>query len=357
MLEASSEAMPVSGEVVRDEQKLSDWLTAHIPGLAPPLRTHMLSAGRSNIIYELTDANDRRYVLRRPPSGGTTARTHDVMREWKILQALSDTAVPTPGLAAMCESEGIIGAPFLVMHRVVGRPLNFDTARTLSASAQQQLGTSLADVLHTLHSIDLDAIGLGSLRRERGAVDRQVTLWRRRLDGLIDVIDARTHADMTELGAGLVEKQPKNNQTVLLHGDFKADNLMIDDAGQVVAVLDWELTTTGNPLIDLAWLLVWWGDDIYGGPWLSTPINASRQLCSGRSIAQRYLASAGFDASALTFYLAFAYWRLSAINLVTRARFVSGAMAGKSLDLERMDLQLQWQMAASRKHLTTESTY
>jgi aminoglycoside phosphotransferase (APT) family kinase protein len=351
MIETAADATHSDEHVPLEEQKLSDWLAVHIPGFVPPMRMHMLSTGRSNIIFEIADADDKHYVLRRPPSGGTAARTHDVIREWKILTALSDTAVPTPPLAAMCESEEVIGAPFLVMGRVGGRPLNFETGQALSASARQRLGSSLADALHTLHGVDVGAIGLGSLRRERSAVDRQVAVWGRRLDTLINVIEPGMHAEMIELASRLVAKQPKSTRTALLHGDFKADNLMVDDDGQVIAVLDWELATTGDPMIDLAWLLVWWGDDIHSGPWLSTPTNDSNQLCSGRTIAQKYLASSGLDTAPLAFYLAFAYWRLSAINLVTRARFTSGAMAGKALDLERMDLQLQWQVAASRKHL------
>jgi len=350
-LETEPENAETAGPDGLNVQALSDWLTSRVPEFTAPARVRMLSAGRSNIIYELIDSNDKRYVLRRPPQGGTAARTHDVMREWRILEALDRTAVPTPPLVAMCESDSVIGAPFFVMAFVDARPLNFETAQTLSTTAQQQLQTSLADTLQTLHSVDIDAIGLGSFRRTRSVVERQVALWQARLDKLVAEIAPDMHTDMTDLGRRLVARQPTAAHQRLVHGDFKADNLMVGDDGHVVAVLDWELTTTGDPLFDLAWLLMWWGDDYYTGPWLSTPTNHDRQLCSGHAIAERYLSVSAVDGAQLSYYLAFAYWRLSAINLVTRARFASGAMAGKSLDMERMDAQLQWQVQASRGHL------
>lgn len=349
------ETVPENAETDLNVQSLSDWLSSRIPAFTPPARARMLSAGRSNIIYALTDNNDKRYVLRRPPDGGTTARTHDVLREWTILEALSRTAVPTPPLVVMCEADSVIGAPFFVMGYVDAQPLNFEAGQALSMTARQQLLTSLVDTLHTLHSVDIDAIGLGSFRRTRSIVERQVALWQARLDKLGAEIAPAMYSDMTELGRRLVTLQPAVAHQTLVHGDFKADNLMVGDDGQVVAVLDWELTTTGDPLCDLAWLLMWWGDDFYTGPWLSTPINHDRQLCSGHAIAERYLSISSVDGAQLAYYLAFAYWRLSAINLVTRARFASGAMAGKSLDLERMDEQLLWQVQASRGHLDTNT--
>jgi len=340
-----------AGEASLDERRLSDWLRRHAPDVDVPVSARMLSAGRSNIIYELTGTDGRRYVLRRPPHGGTEARTHDVLREWKILQALEPTAVPTPPLVAMCETDDVIGTPFFVMEFVPAQPLNFQTARSLDETARKRLSRSLGGALHKLHSIDIEAVGLGSLHRERSVVERQVSGWQRRLDSLADLLSPAMYADMTDLGRRLVATQPESLPQTLVHGDFKSDNLMVDDSGQVVAVLDWELTTTGDPFVDLAWLMMWWGDDIYTGPWLFDPVNKDGRLCSGRDIADEYLKLSGADAAQLPFYLSFAYWRLTAINLVTRARFVSGAMAGKSLDLQRMAAQLQWQVQACRGYL------
>jgi aminoglycoside phosphotransferase (APT) family kinase protein len=336
-----------------DVPRLTQWLTDHAPVVRPPVTARVISAGRSNLTYEVTDANATRYVLRRPPAGDLAAGAHDVEREWRILQALAPTPIATPPLVALCADHDVMGAPFFLMRYVAGRPLSLAAAQGMTPHARRRAAEHLTQALATLHSVDIDDAGLASFRRPRNYVERQISGWLRQLDRLGTAIPPDFHIEMTTLGNQLVDARPEPQREVLVHGDFKADNLMIDESGALTAVLDWELSAIGDPLADLGWLLIWWGDDVYEGPWLSTPVNQGRQFRSGTELARTYARHSGLDVTALDYYLAFAYWRLCAINTTTRARFLSGAMTGKSLDVPKINFQLAWQLTAAREHLET----
>jgi aminoglycoside phosphotransferase (APT) family kinase protein len=336
----------------QDYAGLSAWLEDHVHGFTGPARITILSAGRSNITYQIVDAQGAGFVLRKPPLTGYQSGSHNVQRECTIISALRDTAIAVPDIAAFCEEPGVLDTPFFVMNLVPGMPLNHDSARNLNPAARQHAGSSLATTMAGLHGLDIDSLGLGGFRRPKTLVERQISGWSRRLDGLGSAVPTEYQTRMTEIAEELLGRQPAPQRESMVHGDFKADNLMVDESGGVAALLDWELTAVGDPLIDLGWLLMWWGDDVCTGPWLSTPLNQDGTFPSGRHIAAEYAELSGLDITRLDFYIAFAYWRLCAINAATRARFLSGAMEGKELDLDRMDAQLAWQIDASRHHLS-----
>ncbi|MCE4265375.1 MULTISPECIES: phosphotransferase family protein [Rhodococcus] len=334
-----------------DLDRITDWIQRNVPAITLPISMSIISAGRSNLIYEVRDSNGIRYVLRRPPLGDGAAGTHDVKREWEILTALKSSPIPTPSLVALCEDVEVLGAPFFLMNFVPGSPLNFDHVQHMTLPARMKVCASMAQALGLLHTLDINQVGLGNFRRPRSYVERQVVGWLRRLDAIGDLVPSAYRARMLTTGNHLVDHRPDAPRESIVHGDFKADNIMLDGNGQVTAILDWELTAVGDPLVDLGWLMIWWGDDDHAGPWLSKPVNNSGQLNSSYAIAELYSAETGIGIDNLDYYKAFAYWRLCAINTLTRARFVSGAMVGKHLDIGIMDAQLDWQLQASQAHL------
>lgn len=323
---------------------LQRWLSVNAPEISPPVRLELVSAGRSNLTYLLTDTRGQRYVLRRPPAGTLLASAHDVGREYHIISALADSAFPLPQTVAECSDPGVIGAPFFVMRFVPGTIVTDPVAaRSLRADVRQHVGTALATTLARLHAVDLEQVGLGDLRRRRGYVERQLSRWGRQLDDE----QSGNGPPLRALGGRLGERVPAPQREVLLHGDFKLENMILAADGDVAAVLDWELASVGDPLADLGWLMIWWapaGEDL---PWITPRPTSVGGFADRGSLATDYADAAGLDMTGISYYMAFSYWRLSCINVGTRRRFLAGEMGAKTIDVEALDQQVRWQTAAA----------
>jgi aminoglycoside phosphotransferase (APT) family kinase protein len=216
---------------------------------------------------------------------------------------------------------------------------NRDDAGRLGPSARQRLGRELVDVLANLHALDVDAAGLGSLRRPGGLVQRQLLRWRSQLDGY----PALTTSLLEELHAELDRQMPEPQRTSLVHGDFKLANLRVDEAGNVVAVLDWELAAIGDPLIDLGWLVASWVDATDNRPWITKPPTAVGGFAAPQELIAWYASTTGLDLRALEYYVAFAYWRWSCINEGILDRIRSGAKRRQQIDPQVVRAQIRWQ--------------
>lgn len=332
-----------------DVARVGDWLSCELPEVELPIKIALIAGGRSNLTYEVLDARGRSLALRRPPFRQLHKTAHDMEREFDILSALRDQAVPVPEPLAYCADPDILGAPFLVMQfaggETVSRP---DDAEFLSQPARQQLGETLIDVLVNLHDVDIDAVGLTSLRRPGGVIERQLRRWSRQIDSYTTI----TTPLLRSVHATLENRVPEPQRTALLHGDYKLENLRVDARGDIVAVLDWELATVGDPLVDLGWLLASWTQPGDTRRWIVTPPTFAGGFAGPATLTARYEEASGLRLSELNYYIAFAYWRWSCINEGILARVQSGAMGeAKRIDPEAAREQIRWQMAESERLL------
>ncbi len=300
-----------------DAASLEPWLVRNVPGAAPPFRYRLITGGRSNLTFEVTDAAGQRTVLRRPPLGHLLPTAHDVLREHRIIAALGPTPVPVPPALAACDDPAVNGAPFFVTRFVDGIVLDTaEKAAPIDPAARTALAESLIDVLARLHAVDPDAVGLGDLSKREGYLERQVRRWSRQWERsrtrelpLIDDVAARLQREM-----------PPQRGVTIVHGDYRFGNCIVDVARcEIAAVLDWELCTLGDPLADLGHLAVYWHDPALPLPLTNDPTAAGGFPAFG-DLANRYARATGRDVANLGYYRAFAAWRLAVIAEGVAAR-------------------------------------
>jgi len=293
-----------------DDARVGAWLAAHVDGVTPPFRYELITGGRSNLTYRVTDATGRRLVLRRPPLVSMLATAHDVLREWRIVAALAGTAVPVPPALATCDDTGVNGAPFAVTAFVDGVVLDStEKAKEIPDDARRALSFDLIDVLAELHSVDVASVGLADLSRQDGYLERQVRRWAKQWAGsktrelpLVDEVEAR-----------LRDRMPEQRGVAIVHGDYRFGNCMVDPAARrVAAVLDWELCTLGDRMADLGHLSIYWHDAHEALPLTNDPTSAGG-FASFDELLARYAARTGFDVGDIGYYRAFAAWRLAII--------------------------------------------
>lgn len=324
-----------------------DWLVQQLD-LVPPLDVLRVAGGRSNLTYRVTDADGRRVALRRPPAGELLHTAHDMGREWRVLRAMEPTSVPAPRPLALCADATVTGAVFYVMDWVDGLvPANELSAAPLNPASRRRLTDDLADILAALHAVDPDAAGLADWARPGSYLQRQLKRWHRQIHG-----SGSTHLALADqVHALLVDLAPGSEQRIV-HGDFRAGNMLVGEDGAVRAVLDWELATLGDPLADLGWLVASWAeaDDRHGGV-TETPSRLPG-FGSRNDIVARYASRSGRDVSALPVYEAFARWRSACIHAGVRARYLAGSMGDDGFDAGGLDEQIREQLEVAADLLT-----
>ncbi|MFA9429396.1 phosphotransferase family protein [Egicoccus sp. AB-alg2] len=302
---------------------VTDWLAARTD-VQPPLTFEVIQGGRSNLTYTVTDAAGRRLILRRPPLHGVLQSAHDMGREHRIIRALADADVPVPPTVGHEHDTEVTGAPFYVMRFVDGVVVRDAAAARdhLEADTRAAASADLVDVLVRLHEVDVDAVGLGDLARKEDYLARQLKRWH----GQLRQGATRELPVLDDVHARLVADIPAQGPATIVHGDYRLDNLILDaGTGAVQAVLDWELTTLGDPLADLGLLLVYWaepGDEVL--PLLDSPTTVDG-FWTREQVAARYAEASGRDVSQLDYYLAFGYWKLACILEGVYSRFAAGA--------------------------------
>jgi aminoglycoside phosphotransferase (APT) family kinase protein len=307
-----------------DQARVTAWFQAHVKGARPPLRFEPIAGGRSNLTYRVRDASGTSWVLRRPPLQGVLPSAHDMSREHRVLSALAATPVPVPATLGLCQDPSVTGAPFYVMAHVDGVVARDEptVAAHLDEPARAAAADSLVDALVALHRVDPARVGLARLARHEGYLDRQLARWRRQLE------QSRTRdlPTLDEVHRRLAATVPAQvGPARIVHGDFRLDNLVLSPAGQVLAVLDWELCTLGDPLADLGLLLVYWaepGDETLP---LGTAPTTMPGFPSRSALAEAYATRSGRDLTHLDYYLSFAYWKLAVILEGVLARHATGA--------------------------------
>lgn len=306
------------------------WFAEHTAA-APPLSFELIAGGRSNLTFRVTDARGAAWVLRRPPLGHVLATAHDMGREHRIIAALADTDVPVPPVVGLCTDESVNDAPFYVMAFVDGIVVR-DTSvgAQLSPAQRAAAGRSIAATLAKIHAVDPDQVGLGELGRKEGYIARQLKRW----NGQFEQAATREVPEVTDAYQRLLHAIPEQGAPAIVHGDYRLDNCMIDEAGEVIAVLDWELCTLGDPLADLGLLMVYWtepGDPIAA---LAGPATTLEGFPTRAELVVAYQDAGGRPVGDLDYYVAFGYWKLACILEGVFARYKAGAMGDDGADAD-----------------------
>lgn len=317
---------PVREEEKLDTARLAAWIEEHLPGTAGEVRVSQFPGGHSNLTY-LVEAGGRELVLRRPPFGAKIATAHDMSREYRILSRLADVYPKAPRARLFCDDESVVGAPFYLMDRVRGVILRKQTAPDgveLSPETMRAVSEALVDGLAELHSVDYAAAGLGELGHPEGYVRRQVEGWTKRYQA------ARTDdvPGVEQAARWLADHMPEERDAALVHNDFKYDNLVLDpdDLSHIVAVLDWEMATIADPLMDLGTSLGYWVDPddpdelrmLPVGP-TTLPGNLTRA-----GVVERYASATGRDTSEILFYYVYGLFKIAVIAQQIYHRFKMG---------------------------------
>jgi aminoglycoside phosphotransferase (APT) family kinase protein len=305
-----------------DAAAVERWFAEHAPVVRPPLRFDRISGGRSNLTYCVTDAAGSRWALRRPPLGKRLGSAHDMSREHEVIAALQDTAVPVPPVVGLCEDEAVNGAPFYVMEFVEG-PILRSQAEAAAFPAEEDrraIGERVVDTLAAIHAVDPDEVGLGDLGRKTDYVARQLHRWQ----GQWEKSKTRELAAVDHVHERLVARIPEQGPATIVHGDYRLDNMILTPAGEVAAVVDWELCTLGDPLADVGLLMVYWsepGDDFVP---LFEPATMAPGFPTRDEVRARYAERSGRDLSQLDFYVALGLWKLAIILEGVYARYAAG---------------------------------
>jgi aminoglycoside phosphotransferase (APT) family kinase protein len=312
-------ANPVDGI---DAVAVGAWFDVNVPGVEAPLGYERIAGGLSNLTYRVSDARGREWALRRPPLGRTLSSAHDMAREHRVVAAMEDTGVPVPPVAGLCEDESVNGAPFYVMEFVRGpvlRGISEAEAAFPDEGDRREIGFRVADTLAAIHAVDPDTVGLGDLGRKEDYVARQLRRWH----GQWEKSKTRELPAIDRVHERLAARIPAQEGVSLVHGDYRLDNMILADSGEVAAVVDWELCTLGDPLADLGTLMAYWPEreDVIS---LGRPANLAPGFPTRAELAARYAETSGRDISEVDFYLALGYWKLAIILEGVLARMAAG---------------------------------
>ncbi|MEO3827380.1 phosphotransferase family protein [Actinomadura sp. B10D3] len=324
-----------------DVPRLAAWLARELPGSGRITAIDLIAGGRSNLTYGITLDGGRRIVLRRPPLGHVQPTAHDMGREYRVLSALGHgTAVPVPKTLAFCDDEDVIGARFYLMDFVEGRVLRArEDAEDMTPEQARGLSEALAGALAAIHTVDVKAVGLEDFGRPSGYMERQLRRWGKQWDGSREAIRStgarRDLPEYDRLVARLAERMPADAPARLVHGDFRLDNALarLEPRPEIAAVVDWEMSTLGDPLSDLGLTLVYWAE---AADEQELPVGATITSAPGfftrREFAGRYAALTGFDLADVDFYVAFACFKLAVILEGIHARYLQNATVGEGFD-------------------------
>lgn len=311
-----------------DLGRLRALLDRERPGLVDgPLTGRLIEGGRSNLTYAVTDGGSR-WVVRRPPLGHVLATAHDMRREHRVIAALHPTSVPVPRPVLLCEDEEVLGAPFYVMEFVEGTPYRTaDQLLPLGPERTRGAVLSLVDTLVELHAVDPAEVGLADFGRPEGFLDRQLRRWGKQLDAS----RSRDLAGVDELHAALGRSLPSSPAPAVVHGDYRLDNVLIGEDDTIRAILDWEMSTLGDPLTDLGLLVMYSVPlEVPQSP-VSTTASAPGHPAPAELI-ERYAARSGRDVSAVSWYTAFAWFKLAVILEGIHYRYTLGQTVGRGFD-------------------------
>ncbi len=323
------------------------WLRANLAGLQGDLSARLVTGGKSNLTYEVTDGTTT-WIVRRPPLGHVLATAHDMAREYRVMRALSGTAVPVPATHLICEDDSVIGAPFYVMARVAGTPYRHAAElESLGSQRTRTIALRLMETLATLHEVDPGSVGLADFGRPEGYVHRQLSRWGKQM-AASQTRDLPAAERLYELAAAAI---PEEQPGTIVHGDFRLDNVLFDGDDRLTAVLDWEMSTLGDPLADLSVMLMYGRVSQAQGSAEVSDVTHAAGYPDEDELVQRYAERTGRDVSHLGFYLGLAAYKLAAILEGIHYRHIHGQTVGPGFDglSERVDVLLDVGLAAIKE--------
>jgi aminoglycoside phosphotransferase (APT) family kinase protein len=333
-----------------DELALARFMVANVEGFTPPLTVEQFRGGQSNPTYRLTDGAGRRYVLRRKPPGKLLPSAHAVDREFRVIAALNRTDVPTPRAYALSEDVSVVGTPFFIMEYCDGRVMWDPTLPDVSREGRLAIYRAKFESLARLHLVDYAALGLADFGRPGSYVARQISRWGKQYKAS----ETEKIESMDRLFEWLPANLPANDETVLVHGDFRLDNMIFHPSEpRVLGIIDWEISTLGDPLAELAYLCMLWrtpkdwngllGHDLdeLGLPTEAEMVSYYSKL-AGRAAPEPAL---------WEFYMAYNLFRVSCIRQGVYARSLDGTAsnvrAAESGKLVKPAADLAWSIVAN----------
>jgi aminoglycoside phosphotransferase (APT) family kinase protein len=327
---------------IPDVPALARWLGGHgVPVGSGLPDVQLIAGGRSNLTYSLRWAEGQqapvRLVLRRPPLGHVLPTAHDMSREYRVLSALAGTDVPVPGPLALCQDTDVIGAPFYIMKYVDGLVLRSrDDASGVSPQQAGEISRRFVEMMATIHGLDYEAAGLAGFGRPEGYLSRQLARWQKQWE----LSSTRPMPGYDELVARLTAGLPAaGGPGSLVHGDFRLDNMLITVRPRIriQAVLDWEMSTLGDPLADLGLTLVYWanpGEDDPLADITGRSVTGSPGFLTRDQLVARYAELTGRDVSRIGYYMAFGCFKLAAVLEGIHARFLQRKTVGEGFERE-----------------------
>lgn len=316
-------------------EAVSRFFADNVPGGNVPLTFSLISGGRSNLTYRV-DSADHTWVLRRPPLGHVLPTAHDMAREFKVLSGVAKVNYPAPRPIALCEDASINDYPFYVMEYREGVIVADELPEGYAETEDDRVAISkaLVDTLAELHAIDYNAVGLGDFGRPDGYLERQVRRWAEQWGRS----ETRPLAEVNELIRRLRASIPPPQAPTIVHGDYRLGNMMLDsqDPGRVVAVLDWEMCTLGDPLADLGYTLGYWAEASDSAIQVAARATGSATAEPGfftrAQLIEEYGRLSGRDVTQIEFYQVLACYKLGVITEGIHARFLAGETVGEGFE-------------------------
>ena len=314
------------------------WLSTNFPAFdaSRPPQYRLLAGGRSNVTYEVTDRSGRQWALRRPPLGHVMPSAHDMTREFRVLQGLGRVHFPVPTAHILCEDTTVIGAPFMLMDFVAGQVIA--TQKDAEAFTPAECATAsrtLIEGLATLHSVDVAAARLEEFGRPQGYLRRQVNRWGQQWA----LTKTRELPSIDALQSWLTDRAcdlPEDSPWSLVHGDYRLDNVILDPGLQrLLAVLDWEMSTLGDPIADLATTLVYWtqaGDGLRSSVPVAQHVTSGPGFWTRQQVIDAYQHLTGADLRNLDLCVVLACYKLAVILESIHYRNLSGQQLGATAE-------------------------
>ncbi len=312
-----------------NETNVTEWMSKEVNAIAP-LTFELIAGGRSNLTFRVTDATGASFALRRPPVSHVLPTAHDMVREHTIITALYPRGMPVARPLGLCTDPEVNERPFYVMEFVEGAILRdrHEAEVTFDLATRAQIGAHLATTLAQLHDLDIDRAGLSNLARHQGYIERQLNRWRGQFEQM--KVEGVDHENLVEeVGDDLARSIPPQQRVSVVHGDYRLDNTVLNERGEVRAILDWEICTLGDPVADLGTLLCYWSERDDPTDFLLGSAPSTAEGFIGRDeVLEAYARHSNLDLSNVAYYQAFGYWKLACIMQGVFARYRAGATAG-----------------------------
>lgn len=313
-----------------DAQAVDSFMKSHLPELTGEPVIRQYPGGASNLTYQV-DYGERSFVLRRPPFGTLAKSAHDMLREARIMESLKPVYPYVPTIIAICDDHDVLGADFYIMERIPGIILRQDFPRGFELSREEtgKLARSVIDKLVDLHQVDYKAAGLEHIGKGAGYVERQITGW----SGRFRKAHTDDVGDCEEVMTWLREKMPEDHSICIIHNDFRFDNAVLnpDNPFEVIGILDWEMATLGDPLMDLGNTLAYWVQADDDGPFQMMRRQPTHRpgMMSRREVVDYYLERSGIEIENFDYYEVYGLFRLAVIMQQIYYRYYHGQTSDK----------------------------